>query len=140
MKQLLFTQHFIGNEDQAGVLTDFFEKLNTGEAYFLIEVSSDMPYNFNNGNICSCTELAGKDSNVENENINIRDAGIIDFDSGTLSIPYQNKNWYFPLTFPPYVVYGRINEEGQVTVPENCGHAEAHPNFHGAMTKLPSVQ
>lgn len=140
MKDLLSTQHFVGNEEQAGALTDFFARLNNGEAYFLIEVSSDRPYHFNNGNVCSCAELAGKDANIENEIINIRDAGVINFNnSGILSIPYPNKNWYFPLTFPPYVVYGRINGE-QVVVPENCGNAGAHPNFHETIPELPTVQ
>lgn len=140
MKDLLSTQYFVGTKERAGALTNFFARLNTGEAHFLIEVSSDMPYNFNSGRTCSCAELAGKDVNIGNKTINIRDAGVINFyHSGILSIPYPNKNWYFPITFPPYVVYGRINE-GRVTVPENCGHAEAHPKFPEAMTALPTVQ
>jgi hypothetical protein len=59
-KYLLSTQHFVGNEEQAGALTDFFFA-NNGDIYFLIEVSSDMSYNFNNGNVYSGAELAGKD-------------------------------------------------------------------------------
>lgn len=141
MKDLLSTQYFVGTEEQVGNLNHFFTQLDTGEAYFLIEVSSDMPYNFNGGNVCSCAELAGKDANIENETINIRNDGVINFNnSGMLSIPYPNKNWYFPLTFPPYVVYGRVNGDGQVTIPENCGHAGAHPDFHETPTELPAVQ
>ncbi|KAG4085593.1 hypothetical protein H8356DRAFT_1335295 [Neocallimastix lanati (nom. inval.)] len=118
-KYLLSTQHFVGNEEQAGALTDFFFA-NNGDIYFLIEVSSDMSYNFNNGNVYSGAELA-----------------VINFNnSGILSIPYPNKNWYFLLSFPLYVVYERINGE-QVS---NCGHTKAHLNFHEAMPDLPIVQ
>lgn len=96
--------------------------LNAGNARFLIEVSSNMPYIFNGvggiGQVCSCAELAGMDANLAAP-INIPGLGAINFDingniavNNSLTIPNNSRNWHFPLTFPPYVVYGRVTHPG----------------------------
>lgn len=140
MRNLLTTPNFAAIEN---LLTN----LSIGQARFLIEVSSNEPYRFNGvGNIdqvCSCAELGGLDGNAANQ-VNIPAPAAIDFDINgatainmSLSIP-DNRNWHFPLTFSPYVIYGRIaHPGGGVIPPAPCQNA--HPQFNDGMPHLPAV-
>jgi hypothetical protein len=109
-------------------LTNFFVNLGNGNARFLIEMSSDLPYGINNAH-CSCAELAGHDGN-QGGGINIQLGAPLLFNSnGALASPYNNKNWTFPIRFPPYVVYARTGAGG-VAAPAlaMCGAVgQAHP-------------
>jgi len=96
-------------------LETYSTNLSTGQAHFLIEVSSNEPYHFNGLNcirrVCSCAELGGIDGNLANQ-VNIPAPNATDFDingpiaiNTSLSIPNNSRNWHFPSSFPPYVVW-----------------------------------
>ena len=114
-------------------------------AKFLIEVSSNDHYPTSNlqdnfaafgcGN-CSHTECAGHDGG-EAIPINIS----LNFPSvGELAIPYgriPQNNWTLNRAFPPYVVFGRIdNNYNVVNVPAMC----AVNYVHNARNDLPIIQ
>ena len=114
-------------------------------AKFLIEVSSNDHYPTSNlqdnfaafgcGN-CSHTECAGHDGG-EAIPINIS----LNFPSvGELAIPYgriPQNNWTLNRAFPPYVVFGRIdNNYNVVNVPAMC----AVNHVHNARNDLPIIQ
>jgi hypothetical protein len=140
---------------------------NMNNAKFLVEVSSNghyptgaafdahgrLPNNrqdnfaaFNCGQ-CSHTECAGHDGGEANP-INIS----LNFTSFSgLAIPFgRNTNWGLSRTFPPYVVFGRINPANHTIIPAPGFNAnvEAHcPNRvgnvhqrHNCINNLPLVR
>jgi hypothetical protein len=106
-------------------------RLRNGNARFLIEVSSNQEYHIDNAGTCSCAEIAGIDQNTNTQipaAININVGNMINFPApagpgmNILAIPNglaaPGNNWRFPATFPPYVVFGRI--DGQANLVKEC--------------------
>ncbi|MDR3285754.1 MAG: hypothetical protein LBS83_03670 [Holosporales bacterium] len=131
------------------------ENLHDGDAKFLIEVSSDVPYSFNLGGgirACSHAEVAGQDGNGATPiNVNIG-GGPINFAgpagpavpvaAGGAVGPHQLAilgGTFFPATFPPYVVYGRVVAGGGIAAPANpCGvPVLAHVAAAGNLGQVP---
>ena len=116
-------------------IANLIANLRSGAARFLIEVSSEREYLYQ-GNRCSFAELSGHDSNAANPvtiSVNPNIPTATDFANAAnqkLSIPNgigNQNNWSFPSTFPPYVVYGRINAGAIMQAPESrCNDSNNH--------------
>lgn len=125
-------------------------------AKFLVEVSSNGHYlttgDYNDNfaafgcGKCSHTECAGHDGG-EGNSINVS----LDFPSTTtLAIPYGvPPNWTLSNTFPPYVVFGRINVAGQNVIPApgynqgdgTCDNRKNNTHLrHACINNLPLVR
>lgn len=116
----------------AANIQQLITNLGIGQARFLVEVSSDVPYNGIGGGVgCSHAEIAGIDANTAGGGvININTVGALNF-AGPVGIPNgphqldipnaaAGNNWIFPQTFPPYTVYGRVTPAGGIAAPNPC--------------------
>ncbi len=119
--------------------------LRLGNARFLIEISSDVCYHLNGP--CSNAEIAGQDGAVLAAPIDININGVpINFAGlvgggvppHQLGIPNNNgiNNWFFPATFPPYVIYGRVNA-GAIINPPACACGNAIHAVQPALNPVP---
>lgn len=123
----------------------FFIEVSSNEHYATTNVSQDNFAVFGCGK-CSHTECAGHDGGEANQiNISLNFPFV-----SALAIPYGTPiNWSLSRTFPPYVVFGRVNSTTHTVVQSPahnqvdgvCGNRVANRHFqHHCINNLPLVQ